>query len=170
MKDTELKQIQEFRTELYNGFESRADASQEIVDALAQSSQVESPVALSEQPVFRRQYPSIYDCLEEGKIGLKKTQATLQKYMPADAEIISGMSAYAIDATPHPRPEAHTLAGRKWLKSDSKSQAVTGFAYSVLVRLLYERTSWVAPLDIQNVSSATTASAVAALQVKLLFL
>jgi hypothetical protein len=53
MKDTELKQIQEFRTELYNCFESRADVSQEIVDVLAQSTQVELSVALSKEPVFR---------------------------------------------------------------------------------------------------------------------
>ena len=49
---------------------------------------VESPVALSEEPVFRQKYPSIYDYLEEGKMGLKKIQATLRKYIPADAERI----------------------------------------------------------------------------------
>lgn len=155
MKDTEFKQIQEFRTELYNCFESRADVSQEIVDVLAQSTQVELSVALSKEPVFRWKYPSICDYLEEGKIGLKKTQVTLQKYILADAKRISGMITYAIDA--------HTLAGRKWLKSDSKRQVVKGFAYLVLACLCHERTSWVAPLDIPNVSSAITASSVAAL-------
>jgi len=59
MTTTPLERLQSFRQNIYNCFTQRADASLDLVDALTQAQAVESPVALSESPAFRRDYPSV---------------------------------------------------------------------------------------------------------------
>ena len=49
----------QFRDELYGVFKKRADASQELIDALASAARVESPVSLSLSEAFRRGFSSV---------------------------------------------------------------------------------------------------------------
>ena len=57
-----------FRREVYQSFGQRADAGMDLVDALTSAPVVESPVGLSESPLFRREFSSIYDFLKSGEI------------------------------------------------------------------------------------------------------
>ena len=56
--------INRFREEVYQSFEQRGDAGLELIDALTSTPGVESPVELSESPLFRRRFSSIYDVLK----------------------------------------------------------------------------------------------------------
>ena len=61
--------ISEFREAVYQKVTYRPDAIVDLVDALTITGHVNSPVALSESPVFRRKFSSVYDALVYGKLG-----------------------------------------------------------------------------------------------------
>jgi hypothetical protein len=140
----------------------------DLIDSLTVAGHVESPVALSEEVPFRRQHSSIPDALNEGELDLAELGQVLYDHQPAEAETIAGYEVYAVDTTPEERPEAETLADRGQLKSQKDAPVRLGHKYSWLARLVSRGTSWVAPLDVQRVSTASSDSAVAAEQVKLL--
>jgi hypothetical protein len=77
---------------------------------------------------------------------------------------------HAVDATPQERMAAETLADRGVLKAQQKEALRYGHKYSWLVRLVQGGTSWVAPEDIERISTTTTDTKVAAQQVKALAL
>jgi len=58
--------ISQFRQEVYRRFEQRADGMLDLVDGLTTAMAVESPVAVSESPLFRRRFSSVYDALDHG--------------------------------------------------------------------------------------------------------
>ena len=135
------------------------------MDALASAVQVESPIELSQSPVFEREYPSVYDVLGHSKLDHEAQRELVCKWSVADAQTISGYEVYAADSTGNPHPEAECLPARILLKTDKNTPALAGQEYVAIVRMLHEKRSWVAPLDMQRVSSDSTASAVTAQQV-----
>ncbi|MCB9433400.1 MAG: hypothetical protein H6668_15615, partial [Ardenticatenaceae bacterium] len=60
--------LQQFRDTVYQALPKRADATMDLVDALTTTAPVESPVAVSENILFRRQFSSVYDVLQEGEL------------------------------------------------------------------------------------------------------
>jgi len=141
----------------------------DLVDALAMAGHVSSPVALSESPLFRRKFSSVYDALVHGELG-DELKSLFSDSQDADWERIAGYEVHAVDATPNERVAAETLADRGVLKAQQKEALRYGHKYSWLVRLVQGGTSWVAPEDIQRISTATTDTKVAAQQVKALAL
>lgn len=137
----------------------------DLVDALTIHGHVNSPVALSESPLFRRKFSSVYDALVHGQldVGLKDLFSHSQD---ANWETIGGYEIHAIDATPNERMAAETLPDRGVLKAQQKDPLRYGHKYSWLVRLVQSGTSWVAPEDLERVSSETTDTQLAAQQVK----
>jgi len=136
----------------------------DLIDALTIHGHVNSPVALSESPLFRRKFSSVYDALAHGQldIGLKDLFSHSQD---ANWETIGGYEIHAIDATPNERMAAETLPDRGVLKAKQKDPLRYGHKYSWLVRLVQSGTSWVAPEDIERVSTQTTDTKLAAQQV-----
>ena len=65
MDCTILKQV---RQHLYECFERGADALFNLGDALLSESQAQSLPELSLSPFFERQWPSVYEALEDGRI------------------------------------------------------------------------------------------------------
>lgn len=153
---------QQFRSQLYACFPKRAAAAFNLIDALASAAHVESPIALSQSPAFERKYSSVYDVLGKSKLDHDALQELVCKWPVENAQTISGYEVYAADSTGNPRPEADCLPERILLKSDPATPAVPGQEYASIVRVLHEKRSWVAPLDMQRVSSESAASAVAA--------
>jgi len=126
-------------------------------------------VALSESPLFRRKFSSVYDALVHGELGAELK--TLFSNSQAEAwETMAGYEIHAIDATPTERLAAETLADRGALKAQQNEPVRYGHKYSWLVRLVQSGTSWVAPEDIERIGTQTTDSQVAAQQVKALAL
>ena len=157
--------LSEFREAVYQKVVWRPAAILDLVDALTIAGHVNSPVALSESPLFRRKFSSVYDALVHGELGddLKNLFSDSQD---ADWETIGGYEIHAIDATPHERMAAETLADRGALKAQEKEPVRYGHKSSWLVRLVQSGTFWVAPEDIERVDTATTDTKVAAQQVK----
>jgi hypothetical protein len=137
----------------------------DLVDAVTIAGQVSSPVALSESPVFRRKFSSVYDALVHGDLG-GELKTLFHASQEAGWETIAGYEVHAVDATPQERMAAETLEDRGALKAQQKEALRYGHKYSWLVRLVQRGTSWVAPEDLQRISTATTDTKVAAQQVQ----
>ena len=143
----------------------RPAAVLDLIDALTVNGYVNSPVSLSESPLFRRKFSSVYDALVHGQldVGLKDLLINSQD---ANWEKIAGYEIHAVDATPNERMAAETLPDRGALKAQQKDPVRYGHKYSWLVRLVQSGTSWVAPEDIERISTETTDTKLAAQQVK----
>jgi hypothetical protein len=159
--------ISEFREAVYQEVIWRPAAILDLVDALTIAGHVSSPVALSESPLFRRKFSSVYDALVHGELG-EDLKSLFSESQDADWETIAGYEVHAVDATPNERMSAETLADRGVLKAQQKEPVRYGHKYSWLVRLVQGGTSWVAPEDIERIGTATTDTKVAAQQVKAL--
>jgi hypothetical protein len=159
------KTISEFREAVYQKVTYRPAAILGLVDALTIAGHVSSPVALSESPLFRRKFSSVYDALVDGEIDddLKKVLCLSQD---KDWQMIAGYEIHAIDATPNERMAAETLEDRGVLKAQQKDPVRYGHKYSWLVRLVQSGTSWVAPEDVERISTASSDTKIAAQQVK----
>ena len=157
--------IDRFRREVYQSFEQRADAGMDLIDALTGAVTVESPVAQSESPLFRRRFSSVYDFLKRGRILLSQLGRVLERNQPEDAEKIAGFEVYAVDCTDDPVPAAETLQDRVRSKKGRYAPAQVIHRYSWIARLVAWRTSWCMPQDVRRVSTETTDSAVGAAQV-----
>lgn len=162
---TETSSINQFRQEVYHSFERRADASIDLIDGLASAVTVESPVAVSESPLFQREYSSVYDALEHGELNLEEVRSVLYAHQPAEAETIAGYEVYAVDCTEDEHPEAETLPDRHQTRKGRYAPKIVGHRYSWLARLIEPRTSWCMPQDVERVTTDQTDSAVAADQV-----
>jgi len=157
--------LSEFREAVYQKVVWRPAAILDLMDALTIAGQVNSPVALSESPVFRRKFSSVYDALVHGDLG-NELKNLFNRSQDTDWETIAGYEVHAIDATPNERMAAETLADRGALKAQQKEAVRYGHKYSWLVRLVQSGTSWVAPEDLERIGTATTDTKVAAHQVK----
>jgi hypothetical protein len=157
--------ISEFREVVYQEVIWRPAAILDLVDALTMAGQVSSPVALSESPVFRRKFSSVYDALVHGDLGEELKTLFHNRQDPA-WETIAGYEVHAVDATPHERMAAETLADRGVLKAQQKAAVRYGHKSSWLVRLVQGGTSWVAPEDLERIGTVTTDTQVAAQQVQ----
>lgn len=162
------KLIQQFRDAVYQSLQKRPDAILDLIDALTVAGHVESPVALSEEPLFRRKFSMVYDTLRHAVIDFDRLLYTLLDCQPANSETIAGFEVYGLDSTPNERPEAGTLPERCSLKSQKDDPVCYGHKYSWLVRLVQCGTSWVAPQDLMRVDPELSDSQVGYLQVKAL--
>ena len=89
----QLNNIIEFRQSVYEEFLIREqDAQFELVDALLLSPVVETFPALSQSPVFRRNWPSAYTAIERGGQDEGWLRAYLNAQVPADE-----VSVFALD-------------------------------------------------------------------------
>ena len=157
--------INEFREAVYQKVVWRPAAILDLVDALTIAEHVSSPVALSESPLFRRKFSSVYDALVHGELG-DDLKILFSDSQDTDWETIGGYEIHAIDATPNERMSAETLTDRGALKAQQKDPVRYGHKYSWLVRLVQSGTSWVAPEDIERIDTQTTDTKVAAQQVQ----
>ncbi len=160
--------INRFRAEVYQSFAQRGDAGLELIDALTSTPGVESPVALSESPVFRRRFSSIYDVLNQGRLNYDRLRQLLDELQPAAAETIAGYEVYALDCTDDPAPEAETLTERSRTRKGRYAPTLVGHRYPWLVRLVNWRTSWCMPQDIERVATTGSDGQVGAKQVEAL--
>lgn len=157
--------LSEFREAVYQKVVWRPAAILDLVDALTIAGHINSPVGLSESPLFRRKFSSVYDALVHGELG-DDLKTLFSDSQDADWETIAGYEIHAIDATPNERMAAETLADRGVLKAQQKEAVRYGHKYSWLVHLVQSGTSWVAPEDIERIRTGTTDTKIAAQQVK----
>ena len=140
-----------------------------LSDALLCETQARTLVELSLSPFFERQWPSVYEALEDGRIDVPRlrratVQALLHSRWPNATLWIS------FDSSSLARPEAHTSADRGMiyvpnLPHASKPVSV-GWQFSTMMLLPETPSSWVGILDQQRIRTEQSAVEVACLQLR----
>ncbi|MEP7216373.1 MAG: transposase [Anaerolineaceae bacterium] len=178
--DTNLTQVKQFRTRLYQSLPHRADATMDLIDALAGNTASRSVVELSLSPLFRRRHASVHDAIdslledtgERGDFDLSRRRLE-EGLLRAVAPELPGPKErpfwlMAIDALSLARPHAATLTDRSYVhKADAPSSGrpvAVGHAYSLLVVLPERQTGdppWAPALSSRRIPSERTAADVA---------
>ncbi len=147
MLASEHTNLEFFRQELYNTFGYRADALMDLLDALASNTSGQSVVELSLNPLFQRQYSSLFDALDnflgpdsgEGALALRRAKEQqllrlIAPFLPLPQQ--RRFWLFGCDATTIPRPFAATLPDRGFQYQPNTlrgNKPVTiGHAYSTL--------------------------------------
>jgi len=151
--------FQQFRQELYQNFNKRADTALELLDALCGFPEAESPVQLTLSPEFRRTYTALYKAVDE---------TNWKDISPAQlvAAAVPRPKRYpfwllALDVTSQPRPFAQTLTDRGFVyapNSIGRNKPITiGHQYSTVVLRTEKEPrmtkSWVVPLSVRRVAT-----------------
>jgi hypothetical protein len=155
-----FKQLQQFRQALYDSLGNARDAVFDLMDAVLVSPSIASFVSLSQSPVFRRQWPSVYGALQKSRPPRAKLLKLLVSKIATDAQpLLAG------DATGWSRPAAETLRERTFQVGKGQAIAV-GHSYSTLAWIPEESGSWALPLRHERITSFETPGSRAAFQLK----
>lgn len=165
MLNSILINLKKFREFLFTNICYRADATIELIDALATNTTADSVVKLSLNPSFKRSYNSIHDALTNFHKGGETQRIAIQQAVAKQSQLSSNRPFYllGIDCTPAPRQFAKTLADRSYVYSPNAvagNKPVTiGHCYS-LIASLPEKTGnktppWILPIAIKRVTTET---------------
>lgn len=163
--------IREFRNKVFNLFHRRADATMELVDAIAENGAVRSSMAVSLSNVFRRQYPSITDAVdnffmqetEDEEAGRRKQAREVAEVLSLQYETSEEYVLFGLDATSVERPEARCLKDRSFVYTAEKTPGAPvriGHSYSHVVGLPSEDKRWVIPLSVRRVMTTEKSTVV----------
>lgn len=155
-----LTQLEEFRQALYNCLGKARDAVFELMDAVLVSPSIPSFVSLSQSPVFRRQWSSLYAALQDSCPPRRKLMKLLVNQMPTEEQpLLAG------DCSVWMRPDAPTLRERTVHRGRGESLGV-GQNYSTLAWVPEDSGSWALPLHHERITSFETPTSKAAFQLK----
>lgn len=145
--------LQEFRQKTYMLMGNGRDALFDLMDAVLVSRSVSSFAELSLYPVFRRQWPSLYEALQDSEPPRLELMSLYIEQMPlAQSVILAG------DHTAWPRLQAPTLRERTYehqANPMSGAKPVTlGQGYSTLAWIPEAQGSWALPLLHERITSA----------------
>lgn len=162
-----LNRLNEFRQQVYNSFEQAADALFNTVDALASEPAAQSLPELSLSPFFVRQWPSLYEAFEDGKIDRDRLREVFVQFAPLPC---TGQHVFlGVDTSSLFRPQALTSADRTLLPIPNVPEAAhavsPGWVISSVVLLPEQASQATFVLDSRRVPSTALATEVAASQV-----
>jgi hypothetical protein len=160
------QRLVDFRLEVYASFTLRPDALFEVFDARLLSPILRSAVEVSQSPLFRRRFASVYDALSEGKIDPTSLRYALVAAEPPDALTVAGYAVYAVDTTIAPRPDGATVPDRSKVYSAAHDKAMAGHQFSWLGRVIAFGQSWFASREVVRVPTSRTPGEVGAEQVQ----
>jgi hypothetical protein len=120
---------------------------------------------LSLCPAFRRQWPSAYAAVEDGR----QDRAWLERYL-VQCLPMQGLLVFPLDSTSWPHTAARTMLGRQYVHCASDtglgSPVVVGHPYSIPAWAPERNSSWAPALSIGRVPSQKTDIEVGVDQVK----
>lgn len=162
----QFNKLIEFRQAIYEQALTRArDAQFELVDALLLSAPIHTFPELSLCPAFRRQWPSAYAAIEDGR----QDRAWLERYL-VQCLPMQRLLVFPLDSTSWPHTAARTMPDRQYVHCASDtglgSPVVVGHPYSILAWAPERNSSWAPALSIRRVSSQKTDIEVGVDQVK----
>jgi hypothetical protein len=150
---------------VYSSLTKRSDSYLELGLALASSSQIESVVRLSESPLYRRKFSSIYETFSE----VEWNPGTLLKaefdLFNESCETLSGHEVYSGDSTFIKRNEAKTLASRV-MKRFSNGELAYGHESYWTTRLSNQSSSWAGVALVERMAETDTVTGMATKQMK----
>ena len=162
----QLNKLIEFRQILYEQVLSQGrDAQFETIDSLLLSVHPRSFAELSLLPVFRRQWPSLYDGLERGGQNRRQLDQLLVQQVPR-----AGVQVFVLDTTVWSHPSARTLPELVYAPSPTRAlkdrSIVKGHLYSLLSWSPQAGSSWSPVVHSQRVKADQTAIEIGVEQVK----
>jgi hypothetical protein len=162
---TSLQNLELFRQRTYLLLGNGRDALFDLMDAVLTTRSVASFVELSLSPVFRREWPSIYEALQDGRPSRQALMKEYVRHIPASELVV-----LAGDHTAWSRPYAKTLQDRTYehqpsVLSGAKPVAV-GQGYSTIAWIPEEQGSWAIPLLHERITSFDTPLGKAATQLR----
>jgi hypothetical protein len=140
-----------------------------LKDALLCEMQAQSLPELSLSPFFERQWSSIYEGLQDGKINQEELRKLLVSTLLAQLEE-GKVVCLGTDATPIKRAEAETSEDRGYIHIPNLplvDKAISvGWQWSNIVLLPDDPSSWTPPLDTRRIPTGKTAIEVAIEQLR----
>ena len=82
-------ELQNFREQLYNQFEHRADSAMDLLDALCSNNHAPSVVQLSLNPLFRAGYSTLFKTISDGSI---VTELNIDPYNSLSTDYITAFA------------------------------------------------------------------------------
>lgn len=156
--------LRQLRRGVYQVFGASRDAAFEVIDAIASSPHARSAVEVSDSPLMRRKYASVYKSLERTRIDEDSLRSLLVRQAAADGELrVAGYMIQALDHTPYPRRSAPTVADRGCVHG--ADGVVIGHQYSLLGRVMHDTGAWVGVEDCERIATDKTPVQVGAQQV-----
>jgi len=169
-------QLMQFRKQVYQNFNKRADAIMDLLDALSSNREARSVVELSLAACFQREHTSVFKAISAYRPGWMNKSLAQQAapYLPVPQE--RPFWLLGVDTTPQPRLYAQTLADRSYVYQPTAIQSnkpvTIGHCYSEVVclpeREVQQGHPWVVPLSSQRVSSADDKELEGAIQINVL--
>lgn len=156
-----MKILKQFLDLVYTGIEKRADSCLEIAMSIASSEYIESVVALSESPIYRRKFSSIYDSLKELLIDEDKLLAANLEMFSKQCELLDAYEVYSGDGTFIKRKEAKTMAERV-MKRLPTGELIYGHETYWTTRLANQANSWTGVALVNRMKVADTVTTMAA--------
>jgi hypothetical protein len=160
--------LSEFRFGVYRCLDRAADALMDAADALLTESRARSVAELSLSPFFRRNWPSMYEAFQDGKVDRGALQRVFAQYAPLPAAgqrlVVGG------DASSIVRPESRTARDRTYVHASNLPEGAKpvrpGWQFSELAVLPEKPSSWVYVLDNRRIPSDATQGEVMAEQLR----
>ena len=161
----QFNKLIEFRQAIYDRiFTDRRDAQFQLLDALLSKGKVPSFPWLALAGCFERQWPSLYDAVEQGD----QDVADLGQFLMAQVPTV-GIRFWSLDGTTWPRPQASTLPDRLYVYAPGRGfkgkPVVPGYSYSLLDWVPAAGESWSLSVQMARVSPDSSELLVGAAQV-----
>jgi hypothetical protein len=157
-----VTQLQQFRQAIYKNLCTAQDATFELMDALLLTRKAQSLADLSLSCVFRRQWSSVYEALQDTRPDREQLMKLyIAQIEPSEPIVLAG------DHTSWSRPYAKTLQERTYEHSPSQlgGRPVTvGYGYSTLAWIPEEQGSWALPFLHERITSWDSPISIAAQQ------
>jgi len=157
--------LPQFRQQAYKLLGAAKDATLELMDAVMTTPRAECLGDFSLNPLFRRQWSSVYEALEDARPEPEKLMQLYIKQMSAVERPI-----LAVDHTLWSRPHAPTLQERTYEHQATAIPGLTpvglGFGYSTIAWIPEAQGSWALPLRHERITSWDTPITKAAWQLK----
>ena len=162
----QFNKLIEFRQRVYEQiFTVRQDAQFELLDALLIKGRVPSFPWLSTAGCFRREWPSLYDAIEEGRQDVAGLEQFLVGQVPA-----TGLQYWSLDGSAWARMQARTLPERQYVYAPGRGfkgkPVVPGYGYSFLDWVPQAGESWSLSVSAERVKPESSDLLVGAAQVK----
>jgi hypothetical protein len=145
-----FNRLKHIRQHIYESFDRGADALFNLADALLCESQAQSLPELSLSPFFERQWPSVYEALEDGRINVEQVRAIWVSVVLAERAEHDPIWI-AVDGSNIARPSAPTSADRTIIHLPNlplvDKPISIGWAFSTVVVLPEQASSWTPILE-----------------------
>ncbi len=171
-KTEKTTQLEQFRKQVYQNFNKRADTLMELMDALSSHRNAKSVVELSLDACFRRGHDSIFQGIAEWKWETDHLAEMAAEYLPKPRQYPFWL--FGVDVTSQKRVYAHTAEDRGFVYQPQvikgNKPITIGHQYSTVVMLPEKEDEhgvpWVVPLSNQRVRTDQDKAMVGAGQIR----